>query len=200
MAYYPETPAPQEYEITPVYSTLVTEMGSGNEQRKKRWSYPKYNAAIRYDREELDIDDMQILWDFYMARKGAYEGFYFFDHYVNMLHYGQYVGTGDDETVIFNIPGRSTFATPASRSLYITALNGTKDEVISGITWGDGTGEGSCDQVTFDTAPAEGEIITIDFKGYLRFYCRFERDDMSRSTFLGLAFSIGINIKGLSPI
>lgn len=199
MAYYPESPAPMEYEVTPVYSTLITEMGSGNEQRKKRWSFPKYNASIRYDREELDIDDMQTLWDFYMNRSGAFEGFYFFDHYVNMLHYDQYVGTGDDSTVTFNIPGRSTYLTPASRTLYVTSVGGIKDDITSGISWGDGTGEGSCDQVTFSVAPAEGEIISIDFKGYLRFRCRFERDDMSRSTFLGIAFSIGISLKGLKP-
>ena len=205
MAVYPEDPAPKEYEVIPVYSTLITNVGSGNEQRKKQWSFPKYNVRISYDYDELDIDDMQIIWDFYMEQYGSYSGFYVFDQYVKMNHYGQFVGIGDDPgddsgTSVFNIPGRGTYDVPGDRALYITSISGSTSQRTSNITWGDGTGEGNCDQVTFTSNyPETGEIVTVDFYGYLRMRCRFEQDNLSRRTLLGLAFSMGVPLKGLNP-
>jgi hypothetical protein len=191
MATYPETPYPQEMDIEIEWKTIVAGLGSGSEQRKQKWTFPKYNVRIPYSSKSLDDPEMQTLWDFYLARKGPFEAFYIYDFTldVTMDYNAQYVGVGDGSTTIFDIPGRSTSA----QAIYF-------DEVDQAAGWSILTGGGasSSDRVSFSSAPAAGVIISCDFTGYLRMRCRFADDRLSRDSFLGIAFGFGIKLKGLA--
>lgn len=194
MAVYPESPRPvYPAVIEPEWGTLVSEFDSGAEARRSRWTFPKYNITLKY--QALTAANQQILWTFYMARKGAYEAFWFYDPAaasgIVTSHAGQYVGVGNASTQAFDLPGKST----SSRSVYL-------DGVVqsSGFSYGTGTGDGAADQVTFTSPPAAGVIITADFAGTLRMRCRFAADRLSRESFSRLLFNYGIQLKGLGPV
>jgi hypothetical protein len=143
---------------------------------------------LRFNYTEVDEDEMQGIWDFYMARKGSHEAFYIYDFMTLMDHESLFCGTGDGSTSTFDIPGRST----SSHSLYIDGV-----DQPSGWEVFYGGGDGGSDEVAFSVPPSDGEDVTIDFTGYLRIRCRFADDNLSRRTLLGIAFGFGISLKGL---
>lgn len=159
-------------------------MESGVEQRRQKWTFPKFDVTLTWNvRAAANI---QMLYTFYMARKGAYEAFYFYT-YDTEKWAGLYVGVGDGTTTIFDLPGKTT----SLRTVYI---NGVSTESLSYLTGG---GTESADRVQFDTAPAAGEIISCDFTGYMRIKCRFAEDGMDRKSFTSAIFSTGLKLKGL---
>ena len=108
MAVFPEAVYPK-YPITiePVWDTLINTADSGAEQRRQKSLYPRFN--VRFQIYGVRITDAQTIWDFYMARKGAFESFYFFDPSPDIgivtSYDNLYVGTGDGSTEVFDLPG-----------------------------------------------------------------------------------------------
>ena len=193
MATFPESPAPvYPLTISPRFSTIVTGMDSGLEERTAKWLFPKYDITVRY--QALSSTDAQILWNFYLARKGSYEAFYIYDlslmALVTKAHVDQYVATGDGTTDTWDIPGRST----SSHTIYIdgTEINAANYSILTG------GGASSADRIEFDTAPVLGEIVTVDFSGYLRIRARFAQDQMSSELFATSLFNIGLELRGLA--
>lgn len=195
MATWPESnPAPRHsLIIEPEFNTLLSGFDGGGEQRRQKQLYPKYNVFVSYP--NISIAEARTLWEFYMARKGAYEAFYIYDlalilgHSFN--HVGEYCGTGDGSTTIFDIPGRST----SSQTIYAGGV-----DVNSSTTILTGGGTSSSDRVQFDAAaPAAGVIVTSDFTGYLRMRVKFAEDKLSREVFHYKLYAYGIRLKGLSP-
>jgi len=194
MSTYPESPKPiYPLIIEPEWKTIISGFDGGGEQRRQKQLFPKYNVSVQYD--ALSETDMQTLWDFYMARKGSFEAFYIYDlallASIALNHDGQYVGTGDGATDIFDIPGRST----SSQAVYIDNALQTTPTNYSILTGG---GESSSDRIDFVAAPAAGEVITVDFTGYLRIRARFLEDKLPRELFMTSLFRYGIKLKGLS--
>lgn len=196
MATFPEDPAPAyPLIVTPVWKTLISQIGTGKEQRRQKSLFPMYDVTVRYN--VITAANAKTLWEFYMARKGAYEAFYIYDlallASVSFNHDDQYVGTGDGATEIFDIPGRST----SSQTIYVDGIEQTvtTDYVI--LTGG---GESNSDRVDFVTAPSTGSIITADFTGFLRMRVRFMYDKLSRELFTTNLFRYGIELKGLKPL
>jgi len=194
MAVYPETPRPVwPVIIEPEWGTLVSDFDSGAEQRRQKYTFPKYNATLSY--HALTAANQQILWAFYMARKGDLEPFWFYDPApafgVVTSHLGQYVGVGDAVIATFDLPGKST----SSRTLYV---NGAAQS--SGFSYLTGGGDGSADRVQFTSPPTLGDLITVDFTGQLRIRSRFAAARLSREIFIGLLFRYGIQLKGLGPV
>lgn len=193
MATFPESPKPiYPLVITPRFKTIVSGMDSGAEERTAKWAFPKYDVTVKY--EALSAVDAQILWNFFLARKGSAEAFYIYDlsllASVSKSHEDQYVGTGDGSTTTFDIPGRST----SSHDIYIDGVE-ESDSNYSILTGG---GVSSSDRVQFTSAPSSGEIITADFAGYLRIRARFAQDVMSSEMFMTVLFNMGLELKGLA--
>ena len=189
MAEYPSSPRPIDpVTITPIWKTIVTDSDSSKEQRRQKWSFPKYDIQIRY-RTITPRSSMQTLWAFYMARTGAAEAFSYYPRYTGD-HKSQYIGYGDGATTIFDLPGKST----SSQAIYLddVAQGGGDYSILTG-----GGGESS-DRVEFVAAPSSGELITCDFTGYLRIRCRFAEDKMSEDHFFIVCYRTGIKLKGLS--
>ena len=195
MATFPETINPVfPVLIEPVWDTLIHTMDSGAEQRRQKSLYPRFNVTLSF--YGLIASEAQTLWDFYMARKGAFESFYFFDPAPdisgNTTSYDDlFIGTGDGSTDVWDIPGKST----SSQVIYLDGVTQTVTTDYAILTGG---GDGSADRVDFVTAPSLGVAITCDFTGKLRINCRFAEDRMSKEWFFTELFSFGIQLKGLA--
>ena len=193
MATWPESdPTPQyPLDITPRFKTLVSELDSGNEQRRIKQEFPVFDVLVTYDL--LSKADMDTLYAFFMARKGRSEAFYIYDIADALIvtttaYTDLYVGTGDGSTPTFDIPGRST----SSQTLYV---DGVEDGSASFLTGG---GASESDRVTPVSTPNNGAILTVDFTGILRMRVRFDQDMMSRSLFEHIYYRTGgIKLHGL---
>jgi len=195
MATFPEDPKPiYPLIVTPKWRTLISTAGTGKEQRRGKALFAVYDVTVQY--KALSATGCKTLWEFYMARKGAYEAFYIYDlallAEVAFNHDTLYCGTGDGTTDIFDIPGRST----SSQTIYVDGVEQSTPADYSILTGG---GESNSDRVDFVSAPASGSIITCDFTGYLRIRARFLYDELSRELFLRNLFQYGIELKGLKP-
>jgi len=195
MATFPEDPKPQyPLIVTPAWKTLISSIGTGKEQRRQKSLFPVYDVQVNYN--VLSSVDTKTLWEFYMARKGAYEAFYIYDlsllASISFNHDGEYCGTGDAATEVFDIPGRST-------SSHVIYANGVTQALTTDYVILIGGGESSSDRVDFVTPPATGVVVTCDFTGFLRIRARFEEDRLSRDGFNYNLFRYGISLKGLKP-
>ena len=170
------------------FKTLVSEFDDlGEEQRKQKWLYPKRRVTLRY--RLIAKSDAETLWEFYLARKGKYESFnFFFPH--SDSYEGEYVGSGDGSTTVFNLPSKSG----ASYAVYIDSVAQSEG---SDYTFGSGTGTDGADKVTFVSAPEEGERITYDFTGNLKIHCRFADDLQRFEMFVMWLTTMGITLQGL---
>jgi hypothetical protein len=188
MALYPATPVPQyPHEISEVWKTTITAFDGTNEQRRQKQLFPKYDMNIVYN--TLTTAEFELIWDFYRARRGAYDAFYVYLRDVDDFD-GLGVGVGDGAEDTFDLPGKST----SSQKIY---LNGVEQTVTTHYSISAGTGNEAADQVVFVTAPGANVLITCDFAGYFRNRCRFAEDKLTRTQFVLAAYSTGIQLKGL---
>lgn len=190
MAQYPTTPKPQiPYLLEPVWNTKISTFDAGNEQRKQKATYAKYDVTFTYN--GLTQANINLLYTFYMARKGAYEPFHVYtlesEEWTEL-----WVGQGDSILTTFDIPGQST----SSQSIYIDGVLQTEATHYTILTGG---GDSDSDRVEFVTAPPLGSTITCDITGYMRIRGRFDQDKMSRDYFVNCLYRTGIKIKGLNP-
>ena len=192
MAAFPELSsiAPEEPEQLQLqFKTLVSQFDElGTEQRKQKWLYPRRNVPLVYKGHSKA--DGLTLWQFYLARKGAYQAFNYFVGYSN-TYVGEYVGTGDGATTVFNLPAK----TSSSYTVYKDAVaqeGGGTDYTFAALGGTDGA-----DKITFTAAPDAGTRITYDFTGTLKIRCRFAEDFQDYETFYNRAVDMGILLKGL---
>ena len=141
----------------PEFASDVLTLASGLEVRNARWSAPRRRWQIATT--AMDLDDVQILSDFFVARRGPQYSFRFcdpFDH----VGQDQLLGVADGEQTHFPLlkhygSVQRRIALPVVASLEI-ALDGTA--LLNG--WDFDT---AVRQVAFDTAPASGTHITASF-------------------------------------
>jgi len=185
------------YSTVPYGTTVIEEMqfktlfsnfdNLGTERRKRKWLYPKRLITLQYS--NITKAEGRTLFDFYIARSGAYDAFTFFKYELES-YVGEYVGTGDGTTTTFNLPCK----TSSARTLY---LDGAEQTVNVDYTYSALGGTDGCDEITMDSAPASGERLTLDFTGYLKIKCRFKDDNLSFETFFNTYRTVGIQLQGL---
>ncbi len=191
-----ENPTPEfPYVFTPRWETLVSKFESGLEQRRQRRQFPAYDVSVTFN-NVFNPTDMQNQWDFFMARKGSAESFWFYDMYPGILittvHYAQFIGVGDGIVEIFDIPGKNTSA---------VTIYGNGVEVDSGdYTLLSGGGDGDSDRVEFDDPVVSGTVVSCDFTGSLRAHVRFDSDAFNRELFAYNVSRFSLNLKGIFPI
>lgn len=171
-------------DIDEEYKTLTTDMESGSEQATRCWAFPKRTVKLKCDR--IDEDIIKDLWQFYRARHGAHETFYYI--FPDLRHwYDEYVAQADGELTTFDLPSLSTVET--SLTVYV-------DAVETSVSFASGGGDAGADRITFDPAPALGAVITADFLGKLRLRGRFESDKLTYSLIRYLLYSYsGVGIR-----
>jgi len=159
----------------------------GEERRKRKWLFPKRTITLQY--EYLSLTDARTIFQFYIDRSGAYEAFTFFKYEVETFE-GEYIGTGDGSTVLYNLPCRYSSA----RTVYVNSIAQTEG---SDYTYSALGGTDGCDEITFNSAPTSGYRIIIDFSGKLKIRCRFKEDSMSFDTFNNRLRTFGVELQGL---
>lgn len=189
MALYPMPPYPDEegFEVTPRWMTVISKFDATTEQRKQKALFAVYDVSFSYDL--IEITDEQMLWAFYMARKGAAEAFYIYDIYL-WPHKALFVGWGNAATLTFDLPGKTT----SEQAIYFDGVPQS-----SGYTILSGGGTEGSDRVTFTAPPAAGVLITCDLIGYLRMRVRYKEDKLSRRSFANMIFRGSVDLVGLPP-
>lgn len=160
----------------------------GEERRKQKWLYPRRNISLKYN--YISQSNIDTLWEFYVARKGSYEAFNLFWP-VSNSYTSEYIGTGDDSTVTWNLPSK----TASSYTLYkdgVELTGGGTDYTFNAAAGADGA-----DSVTLVVAPAAGERLSFSFTGYLKIRCRFMEDKFSYDIFAKALHVSGVELKGL---
>ncbi len=175
------------------WQTLVQSYEGGIEVRKQKNLFPRRNFTLNYS--NISVEDAQVLWNFYNARKGRFEAFNFFMHYRNdrpVSYLREYVGVGDGVSIEFNLP--SIEATD-----YTLYLNNVELSEGSSLDWlfGEGDGDDGADLATFAVAPTLGYYITYDFTGRLKVHGRFADDITSFDIFFAVLASGNLKIQGL---
>lgn len=186
MALFPESPVPSwSVVMKQRWRTLITPFDGANETRMQKDAYPKFDMAFTY--KLLTKAEIQILWSFYNARRGAYQTFYAYA--LDTADYESlFIATADGVETIFDIPGKST----SEQAIYLDGLLQS-----SGYSILTGGGTENSDRIEFASAPSEGKVITCDFTGYLRNRCRFQEDEMSWEWFSVACHTTGLQLKGL---
>ena len=174
------------------FKTLISSFDDlGVEKRKQKWLYPKRVITLNY--KGISKAEIKTLYQFYIARAGAYEAFNFFypdEESVN-AYVKEYVGTGNGSTTVFNLPAK----TSTSYTLYLDDVAQT----AGGTDWtfGSATGADGADKCTMTAAPASGERLTFTFTGYLKVRCRFGEDKLSFENFHDRLINGTLKLQGL---
>lgn len=196
MAVLPSTAPYPAYEnvIAQRFKTIISVHDEGNEQRRAKWDFPRYDITLNYS--GLDSSQMQILWNFYTARKGAYEAFYYYAGKAEGISYAWtsvYVATGDGTST--SIPFCGISPTTVGISIYKNA------SILSTTTWAMTSTDGVNDEdtLTLKFTPTTGDVITASFSGYLKCRVRFKEDNMSRSLFEYRLYRSGLELLRLGP-
>ena len=148
------------------WSTLVTRYEDGKEQRRKKWSQSKrgFSVSLRGRTKEV----MQQVWDFYNARSGAYETFYFENPNENPVT-AELFGVGDANQTTF---GLDNYPLPSGA---ITVYNATTNFVETT----DYVLTRSSGAVVFNVAPSGDLYATYNFSRIVR----FAEDKLTRELF-----------------
>jgi hypothetical protein len=197
MATFPESDPTPNYPLilSPRFNTVISDMDSGAEERTSKWLFPKYDVGVKYS--GISAADAQTLWNFFLARRGAYEAFYIYDlallASVTKSHVKQYVGTATETGVQYHdIPGRST----SGHAVYV---NGVEMEQSGNWIQFTGGGTSDSDRLCFNNGVlAVGDVITVSFSGYLRIRARFAQDFINQELFTNTLYRQGLEMKGLA--
>jgi hypothetical protein len=182
------------------FKTLVSSFDEeGEENRKQKWLYPKRDVTLKY--QSLSKDDAEVIWEFYLARKGSYNSFSWFESTglgTYRTYSSEYVATGDSTTLTFVLPAKESSGATHDVNLNGSAAS-TSDYTMSFGGGGDGE-----DKVTFIGSstgglgpPGSTAQITYDFEGRLKIRCRFAEDVFSFENFYDRLVNSGVKLKGL---
>jgi len=172
------------------FKTLISNFDEiGQEQTRQKWLYPRRDIELKY--KHISVSEAKTLWQFFMARKGRFGAFnYIYPSGWENTYVGEYVGTGDGSTTIWNLPSKLA----ASYTLYVDGVSQTGGGVDYIFT-AEG-GEDQADKVEFSSAPSSGDYITFDFTGRLKIRSKFDEDIMSFETFFARLVTTGIKLRG----
>ncbi len=169
----------------------------GEEKRKQKWLYPRRNITLKY--KALTKDEAEDLYEFYQARKGAYESFVWFESTgigAYKTYTSEYVGGMGSTEINFNLPSKGATARTVNVGGAATAT--------SNFTYSSGGGSNGEDKITFVSssagglnAPASTQYITYDFTGRLKINCRFAEDNLSWENFYDRIINMGVKLRGL---
>jgi uncharacterized protein (TIGR02217 family) len=155
----------------PGFNTAIIEVDSGAEERVSRWTSARRRYNVGYGVKSHD--DLHTLITFYIARRGAANGFRFKDwlDYTSASNgrdtpddEDQAIGTGDASETQFQLIKKYTSGGVTRTRTIEKPTTGTTviafDGVAQSTGWSVSTATGI---VTFDTAPGSGVAITAGF-------------------------------------
>lgn len=168
---------------SPIWSTAVQVADSGLEYRVSRWSYPVWDLNVQYEvlRNRAELRELDALWGFYCARRGAGLEFRFDDPEDNTVADAQ-IGVGDGATTVFQLcRPLAEFVEP------VRDIKGTPVVSVNGLIQAGGWVLAENGKVVFDAPPPSGAIISASFHFYFR--VRFLEDRLSATRFADMLWS-----------
>jgi uncharacterized protein (TIGR02217 family) len=155
----------------PERRTQVVELATGDEERNASWadSRRRYDAAYGVRR----ADDLAAVVAFFEARNGRLHGFSWKDwgDYRSGLPstpvtpIDQALGTGDGETEAFQLVKRYESGAQSWTRRIVKPVAGTVRAALAGVEQVSGwSANATTGIVTFDTAPASGDLVTAGFE------------------------------------
>ena len=156
-------------EYGPLFNTSVQTTTGGRERRVAFWSNPKYQGRISSGLQ--DGAALAAGLAFFHARQGRLHTFPFKD-WTDRIATAENLGTGDDTADVFTF--RKAYASGATTRYRTNLLpvNGTVHIFVDAVEVPTGwTVDRAAGTVTFDTPPADGEVITatFEFDNHVRF-------------------------------
>lgn len=167
--------------------TLIGDAGlESTEYRKRKRIFPRRQLKLVYPL--ITKVHARSLWAFYILRGGSYEAFtYFYPR--SELYVKEYVGLGDGSTVSFD--------TPSLDGTDVVVYVDNSLESGANYTFTQEAGTDGGDDLTFNSAPSNGEVITLSFSGYLRMRARFAEDNLDFDSFYRVLATTGLTLQGL---
>jgi uncharacterized protein (TIGR02217 family) len=172
----------------PTFQTRIQRAVSGHELRALDYPYPLWQFTLVFaflrDNPEAGFDELRSLMGFYLLCQGAYGTFLFQDPSDFQIS-GQYLGTGDSSTYIFQLQRTMGTSLPSGgftepivapkeiKAIYFDGL--IQNSSIYSVNQSTGL-------VSFTTPPSTGLVITADFSYWFR--CRFVDDSYSFENFM----------------
>jgi len=193
MAKYPNSPVPSyEHVAASRWKTVISIFDDGNEQRRQKWTAPQYDITLQYN--AIRATAMSTIWNFFEARKGAYEAF----HYYIGEAWGEkqdvkgaYIAVADGTATAFTLPCKNS----CSVTIYQNGSVIGSSLVVVNAT----VGVDDADTLSLGMTPSSGDVLTADFTGYQKVRCRFKDDTLSRSLFEPGLYKMTVELKGLPP-
>lgn len=171
----------------PMWKTQIQTAVSGKETRMAYWSYPRYTWEITYNFLRQGVingttfTELAQFFGFFNNRAGAFDSFLYEDRDDNAVT-GQAIGFGDAvETQFQLVRAFGNYTEPMLAPNTVSAVY--LDGVAQPSGWSvSGWGTDTPGVITFDTPPAAGVVITVDFSYY--FPVRFVDDSIDFKNFL----------------
>ncbi len=166
-------PSNTEFEVESSFNTLISNFDSGAEQRRRLVRFAKRLYTVGYN--NFVTTDRDTIHDFFRARFGAYESFWFLDFKARNW-YDEYIGRGTGAALTIDLHTKTT-------TVYVIYVAGVLQVVNVDYTFVSGGGTAGVDRLTFIAGhyPAVGALITGNLKGLLRIKGRFAADGFKES-------------------
>ncbi len=179
----------REASMSPAFSTQVIESPSGHERRSSDWA----DARLSFDagpgvRSDADV---ATLVGFFRARRGAARGFRFTDHYDDRScapgatpgPLDQRLGVGDGARTAFQLMRFYGEGADAQDRRITRPVPGTIRVAVDGVERASGWRHEGLGMIAFDTAPADGAVVTAGFCFDVPVRFAEDRIDINRATF-----------------
>lgn len=161
----------------PQYSTDIIITNSGHEQRNINWAESRSYYNIVHGVKTKD--QMDILIEFFRARKGRAYGFRFKD-WSDYDVVGQNIGVGGGVQSVFALKKTYTNGGAATDRAITKPVDNSVSIYVDNMLVSSGvTVDYTSGQVTFDAAPDNGAVIAADFEFDVP--VRFDTDRLSAS-------------------
>lgn len=179
----------REASLSPAFSTQIVESPSGHERRSSDWA----DARMSFDagpgvRSEADI---AALIAFFRARRGAARGFRFTDPYDDRScalgkapgPLDQRLGLGDGVTSRFALHRHYGGGDEVQARRITRPVAGSVRVAVDGVETVGGWSHAGLGVIAFDTAPAEGAVLTAGFRFDVPVRFAEDRLEINRATF-----------------
>ncbi len=161
----------------PEFSTDVVKVGSGFESRNQNWTYPLERWNVAYG--VTTLERMQVLYEFFMARRGRAFGFRFKNH-DDYLLVAQLIAIGDGVDDEFQIVKTYEDAGPAPLTRKISKpVDGTIVVSVGGVVQVEDvnyTIDYATGLITFASGSTPGSGEDVEVAGQFDVPMRFDVD------------------------
>ncbi len=172
----------------PIFQTRIQRAASGRELRALDYPYPLWQFTLVFDflrdNPAAGYDELRTLMGFFMLCQGAFRTFLFQDP-TDCRVTRQYIGTGNASGTVFQLQRAVGLTLPGGGFFEpIVAPNFVSAIYLNGITQSpaSASADPATGLVTFNTAPGDGLMITVDCTYYFR--CRFVDDTYAFENFM----------------